>query len=162
MPQLDISTYFTQFFWVIVTFLSFWFVMDRFIVTKIAENIDNRKLKYDDLIIKAKKVNQKAKASLKKYEEAITAAQKNAMEKIKQNEEELKITISTKQHEVEKRIDQTIKEKQEYLEKELNNTLSNLDSLAELTALKVLQRLDIKDITIDDIKELSKKEMKDE
>ncbi len=162
MPQLDISTYFTQFFWVIVTFLSFWFVMDRFIVTKIAENIDNRKLKYDDLIIKAKKVNQKAKASLKKYEEAITAAQKNAMEKIKQNEEELKITISTKQQEVEKRIDQTIKEKQEYLEKELNNTLSNLDSLAELTALKVLQRLDIKDITIDDIKELSKKEMKDE
>ena len=162
MPQLDISTYFTQFFWVIVTFLSFWFVMDRFIVTKIAENIDNRKLKYDDLIIKAKKVNQKAKASLKKYEEAITAAQKNAMEKIKQNEEELKITISIKQQEVEKRIDQTIKEKQEYLEKELNNTLSNLDSLAELTALKVLQRLDIKDITIDDIKELSKKEMKDE
>ena len=119
-------------------------------------------MKYDDLIIKAKKVNQKAKASLKKYEEAITAAQKNAMEKIKQNEEELKITISTKQQEVEKRIDQTIKEKQEYLEKELNNTLSNLDSLAELTALKVLQRLDIKDITIDDIKELSKKEMKDE
>lgn len=159
MPQLDISTYFTQFFWVIVTFLSFWFVMDKFIVVKIAENIDNRKRKYDDIIIKAKKVNQKAKASLEKYEEAIAAAQKEAMEKIKQNEEELKNTISKKQEEIENKINQTIETKQEYLEKEVKNTMLNIDSLAELTALKVLQQLDIKNITIDDIKELSKKEM---
>ena len=42
MPQLEISTYLTQIFWVLLTFICFWLVMDRFIIPGIAETIDAR------------------------------------------------------------------------------------------------------------------------
>lgn len=62
MPQLEISTYLTQIFWVLLTFICFWLVMDRFIIPGIAETIDARKRKYDDYLLKAERVNKKALA----------------------------------------------------------------------------------------------------
>ena len=55
MPQLEISTYLTQIFWVITTFIIFWMVMDHVIIPKISDTIEARKRKYDDYIIKANK-----------------------------------------------------------------------------------------------------------
>ena len=68
MPQFDVSTYIAQIFWLITTFLCFWFIMDKVIIPKITSTMDERKRKYDELIIKAEKINKKAKASLQKYE----------------------------------------------------------------------------------------------
>ena len=78
MPQLDFSTYLTQFFWVIVTFICFWFIMDKFIVPKLRDTIEERKRKYEDLILKADKINKKALESLKKYygEERVKVVEK--------------------------------------------------------------------------------------
>ena len=77
MPQFEISTYISQIFWLITTFLCFWVIMDRFIVPKIRESVEERKRKYDEIILKAEKFNQKAKASLEKYENKIYAAKEN-------------------------------------------------------------------------------------
>ena len=50
MPQLEISTYLTQIFWVITTFIIFWMVMDHVIIPKISDTIEARKRKYDDYL----------------------------------------------------------------------------------------------------------------
>ena len=47
MPQFDISTYFTQIFWLLTTFVCFWFALDKIIIPRIAENIEARKRKYN-------------------------------------------------------------------------------------------------------------------
>ncbi|MBR5599092.1 MAG: hypothetical protein IKW39_03530 [Alphaproteobacteria bacterium] len=155
MPQFDVSTYLTQIFWLITTFFAFWFVMDKFIVPQIRDCIEDRKRKYDDIILKAEKINRKAMASLKKYEEAIAAAKISATEKIKQNENELKEILAQKEKDVLQRLDEKIKESEEYLNTELEKTKAKVDKLAEETAFSVLQKLGIDNISIEDVEKAS-------
>lgn len=158
MPQLDFSTYLTQFFWVIVTFICFWFIMDKFIVPKLRDTIEERKRKYEDLILKADKINKKALESLKKYDEIITAAKIKANEQIKQNELELKKIIEEKELEIDLKLKEKIEQSEELLENESKNTIAKIDELSKDIALSIINQLDIKNITIKDLETSSKKE----
>ena len=104
MPQLEISTYLTQIFWVLLTFICFWLVMDRFIIPGIAETIDARKRKYDDYLLKAERVNKKALASLRRYEETLAAAKAEAASQIKKNEDELKNMIAEREEDINRQL----------------------------------------------------------
>ena len=118
MPQLDISTYLTQIFWVLVTFITFWMIMDHIIIPKISETIEARKRKYDDYIMKAEEINKKALATLERYEETLTAAKLQATEQIKANEEDLQKMIEKREEEIKKRevlIENLRKEKTDLL-----------------------------------------------
>ena len=157
MPQLDISTYFTQIFWVISTFLVLWFIMDRFIVSKIADTIEARKRKYDSSVFKAEETNKKALASLKRYEETLAAAKTEANEKINQNEEELKAEISQKEIEITQRVKQEIEDSEKTLASEKADTMLKIEELAENAAYKVAQQLGLESITLKDIQDISEK-----
>ena len=157
MPQFDISTYTTQIFWLVVVFFSFWFVMDKVITPKIMETIEDRKRKYNDLILKAERVNKKAFEALNKYEEKITAAKKNASEEIKKNEIELKEFIEKKEEEIEKNLEEKIKNSQDQIEKEKKEILNHIDELSEVLAFDIVKKIEIKNITIEDIKEIALK-----
>lgn len=146
MPQLEISTYLTQIFWTILTFISFWLIMDKLIVPKIAETIEARKRKYDDFIIKAEEINAKALASLKNYEEALTAAKANAAVQIKKNEEELKAFISNKEEEINKRLHTQISEQEKLLAEEKAATMQKVEEMSESLAYTILEQLEIKSI----------------
>ncbi len=162
MPQFDISTYMTQIFWVIVVFFSFWFVMDKIITPKISETIEERKRKYNDLILKAEKVNKKAFDALNKYEEKITAAKEKAFEEINKNEIELKVFIHKKEEEIEKKLEKKIKDSHAKLEKERIEILNHVEDISEKLAFDIVKKIDIKNITIDDIKENSVKKVENE
>ena len=151
MPQLDISTYFTQFFWVIVTFISFWFVMDKLIVSKLKDTINKRRQKYDDLILKADKINKKALESLNKYEEIIAAAKLKADEQIKQDKLELKKFIEDKEQEIDLKLKEKVKQCENMLEQEGSNTLNKIDELSKNISLSIINQLDIKKVTMNDI-----------
>lgn len=146
MPQLEISTYLTQIFWTILTFISFWLIMDKLIVPKIAETIEARKRKYDDFIIKAEEINAKALASLKNYEEALTAAKANAAVQIKKTEEELKTFISDKEEEINKRLRTQISEQEARLAEEKAATMQKVEEMSESLVYTILEQLEIKSI----------------
>ena len=57
MPQLETSTYLSQFFWLITSFLTLWFFMAWFIIPKIEEVMEQRRRKIDDYVQKAEKIN---------------------------------------------------------------------------------------------------------
>ena len=155
MPQFEISTYISQIFWLITTFLCFWVIMDRFIVPKIRESVEERKRKYDEIILKAEKFNQKAKASLEKYENKISAAKENMDITIKKHEEELKKIIEEQEQEIEVKLKRKIQESEKMLSQERKETIDKIDELSEQTALAIVKKLNLNHIKIDDIKNLS-------
>lgn len=155
MPQFEISTYASQIFWLIVTFFSFWIIMDKFIIPKIKESVEERKRKYDDIILKAEKFNQKAKTSLEAYEDKIAAAKDSMDKKIKKQEEELKKIIEEKEEQIEIKLKAKIKESEEILKKERLETIERIDELSELAAFKIVKKLKLDDITLEDIKKVS-------
>lgn len=158
MPQLEVSTYITQIFWLITTFLCFWFVMDKFIIPRIAETVEARKRKYNEFILKAEDVNKKAIASLKHYEEALAAAKIEAYEQSRQNEAELKAFIREEEENINARLKQKIAENEERLLSEKNETMKKIEELSQAAAVAVLKQLDIKSVSMADIQKVSSKE----
>jgi F-type H+-transporting ATPase subunit b len=143
MPQLEVSTYTTQIFWLIVTFMSFWFVMAKLIVPKIAEMVELRKRKYDDYILKAEEINKKALAVLKQYEETLAVAKADANEKIAANENELKLFIAEKEKEIDHQLKLKIEENEALLAREKQETLKRLDELSLNIAYQIVQKLEL-------------------
>lgn len=155
MPQLEISTYISQIFWLITTFLCFWLIMDRVIIPRISETIEARKRKYNEFILKAEEINKKALSVLNKYEETLAAAKANAALQISQNEAELKIFVEKEEADINKRLKQKVAENEEKLFHEKEETLKKIEELSQTAAYAVLQQLNIKSVTPDDIKKSS-------
>ena len=84
MPQLEISSYPSQLFWLIVCFFSLYIIMSQIIIPRIADIIEQRRKKIDDAIEKAQSMQKKAEAALDKYQKALAAAT-NEAEPSKQN-----------------------------------------------------------------------------
>ena len=88
MPQLDLSTFASQAFWMVLCFSLLWIMLSIFITPKITDVLEQRKRKIDDYIRKAEKLNQQAKTSLEKYEQALNEAKIKASADIAANQKE--------------------------------------------------------------------------
>lgn len=156
MPQLEISSYITQIFWVITTFIIFWMIMNYVLIPKISETIEARKRKYDDFIMKAEEINKKALATLERYETTLAAAKLKASEQIKSNEDALKIMIEEREDEINQQLKTKIAEHEEKLIADKAATLSKIEELSEIAAATIIKQLDIKTITEIDIQQVAK------
>lgn len=158
MPQLDGSVYITQIFWLLVTFISFWFIMAKCVVPKISETIEARKRKYDDYIRKAEEINAKALEALNRYDKMLAVAKTKATEQILQNENELKQIIAEKENEINQQLKIKVAEQEELLEKEKKSVLAKINTLSQETAYEILQKIDVMAISREDLENISKEE----
>ena len=158
MPQLEISTYLTQIFWVITTFIIFWMVMDHVIIPKISDTIEARKRKYDDYIIKAEEINKKALATLERYESTLAAAKSKASEQIKANEDDLKKMIDEREEEITQQLKSKMAEHEQKLEADKASTIAKIEDLSKIAAMTIIKELDLKSISEADVNQALKKE----
>lgn len=144
MPQLDTSTYLSQIFWLLLTFLSLWFVMSWFIIPRIEDIMEQRRQKIDGFIQKAEKINKQALQSLDKYEKALKKAKEKANLRIKQNKTDLVKTISEKHAEIEDILNRKIADNEYMLEKQRQETLETVEQISELLADRILVKFGVK------------------
>lgn len=146
MPQLEISTYLSQFFWLITSFLSLWFFMAWFIIPKIEEVMEQRRRKIDDFVQKAEKINKQALVSLNKYEKALAKAKSEAQTAIEQNKKQLEETVINRHTEIEELLNKKIADTEFMLAKERQETISAIDEISFKIAEQILIKLDIKSV----------------
>lgn len=144
MPQLDTSTYLSQIFWLLLTFLSLWFVMSWFIIPRIEDIMEQRRQKIDGFIQKAEKINKQALQSLDKYEKALKKAKEKANLHIEQNKTDLVKTISEKHAEIEDILNRKIADNEYMLEKQRQETLETVEQISELLADRILVKFGVK------------------
>ncbi len=146
MPQLEISTYLSQFFWLITSFLSLWLVMAWVIIPKIEEVMEQRRRKIDDFVQKAEKINKQALISLEKYEKALKKAKVNAQTAIDKNKRELEQVIATRHLEIEELLNKKIADTEFMLAKERRETLVAIDEVSVNVAEQILNKLGIENV----------------
>lgn len=144
MPQLDASTYLSQIFWLLVTFLSLWLIMSWFIIPRIEDIMEQRRQKIDGYIQKAEKINKQALQSLDKYEKALKKAKEKANLRIEQNKTDLVKTVSEKHAEIEDILNRKIADNEYMLEKQRQETLETVEQISELLADHILVKFGIK------------------
>ena len=152
MPQLETSTYLSQIFWLITTFLSMWFLMAWFIIPKIEDVMEQRRRKIDDFVQKAERFNKQALVSLNKYEKALEKAKVEAQNAIADNKKILETSVLARRAQVEELLNKKIADTEIMLAKEKQETLIAIDELALTLATDILAKLDIQNINLDTIR----------
>ena len=143
MPQLEASTYLSQFFWLITSFLTLWFFMAWFIIPKIEEVMEQRRRKIDDFVQKAEKINKQALQSLNKYEKALQKAKNEADILLEQNKIALQESVSKKHTELEDMLNKKIADTEYMLAKERLETLAAINDVSNKLASEILAKLDV-------------------
>jgi len=143
MPQLDVSTFASQIFWLIATFLSLWFCMSFFIVPKIAAILEERRRKIDDYVTKAESINKKALNTLEKYEEAILKAKDEAEEKVCREKEKLQAEAEIKKAEINQTLSEEIIRNEKEMQVERAKTLQAVDKVSLEIADLILNKFGV-------------------
>ena len=139
MPQLDPEYWVSQIFWLTLTFGGLFFVLSKFILPNISENLENRKSQILNNIEQAEKQRIDSEKKLKEYDEIITNSQNEA--KIIINEAKTKVLNE-------------INVKKETLEREINSEINSVEN--EIKNLKKKSPEKINQIAIDTSSDLLK------
>jgi len=159
MPQLDISTYTSQIFWLLICFFSMMFIMSKFIIPKIAETRQQRQNKIDSYLHKAEELQQKTENAIKKYEKALSDATQKANQSLQDTKNELNDIITKKQAELDKKLQKQIKAGEAEINAEKNLALKEIKSISTTLAMEILHKLDITDIKSAEIKKIIEHEV---
>ena len=158
LPQLDLSTYSSQIFWLLLCFCLLWFMMSVFVTPKIADVVEQRKRKINEYIKKADSLNSQAKLALDNYNETLAQAEKKAEQEIAKEQNELKDYLKNTENKMSAELNKKIADNEFILAKEKKNTLQQIESIAEDLAFDVVQKLGFSAITRQDIAKVSQKD----
>ena len=121
MPQLDVSGFPSQIFWLVITFVFLWWLMAKVALPKVGLVLEERQKKINDSLDMAEKLRLEADSELKAYETAISVAHEEARKVINDATQEgtqasasqladMRISLTNQISEVEKEIE-SVKEK---------------------------------------------------
>ena len=156
MPQLDITSYSSQIFWLVLCFFSMYFIMSKFIAPKIGETLEQRQRKIDDNLSQAEEFKTKAEASLIQYQKKIQDAAAKAEVAFENAQSELRATMNKKQEELAEKLQKQIKDSEAEIAKNKEQALKEVSKISETIALDIVKKIGIKSVTNDDIKEAIK------
>ena len=78
MPQLDVSTFPSQIFWLIICFSVLYYLLSRRALPRISETLEARQDRIAADLDQAQRLRREAEAALASYEEAMAKAQDRA------------------------------------------------------------------------------------
>jgi F-type H+-transporting ATPase subunit b len=97
MPQLDISTFPSQLFWLGVCFLALYFILSFVAVPKISRVLETREKTLDNKINKASTYREQAEGLLVEYESTLAQAREDAQQRYKSATTEISAQITSQQ-----------------------------------------------------------------
>lgn len=158
MPQLDLSTYISQAFWLLVSFCTLWALLSFFVMPKIANVIEQRKRKIDDYIQKAEKLNTQAKDSLSKYNASLAAATQTADRELETGRQEIKAKLQQTETSMTAELNRKIADNELKIAKEKSETLQQIENIAQDLAYEILQKLGFAKISRQDVAETARED----
>jgi F-type H+-transporting ATPase subunit b len=153
MPQLDISTYASQLFWLCICFFTMLFIMSKLIIPRLDDIMKKRHERIDGTLAKAEKAHDKAEAAIKRYEEALEQATQKAGKSLEKAQKELKELIDRKSNDVSLRMASKVAESEAEIDKNRQKALKEVRGIAETIAFEVVQKIGINEVSKKDIAE---------
>ena len=89
LPQLDLATYSSQVFWLIISFAVLYFLVAKLAMPRIAEVLEERQERIEDDLDKAETLKKEAYQVRIEYEKALSAAREKAQDATRHAQEEI-------------------------------------------------------------------------
>ena len=109
MPQLNPEFWFSQIFWLVVTFGILYLVLSKIILPKISDNIETRKSQVLENLELAEKQRNESEAKLKEFDNIILKSKIEAKNLFNESRKKLLDDIKNKKQKLEEEIDNEVK-----------------------------------------------------
>ena len=141
MPQLDLTSYTPQIFWLIAVFLCLWWLMAKIALPRIGLVLEERQSKINDNLDTANNLHREAKTELETYEKLISEAHENARTIINDANQQGIETSLSQQSELRDSLTKQIANAEKEIESAKELALKNIKQSAREVASAALSRL---------------------
>ena len=141
LPQLDISTWPSQLFWLVVMFTAGYILMAKVVTPRIGTVLEERRAKLDDDLGKARTANEDAARIRAEYEAELDAARTAAAETARQATAEAVKRAEAGDAKIAKRLSEKVAKAEAKLAKAHSEAMANLNTVAAEAALAAVAQL---------------------
>ena len=141
MPQLEVATYASQIFWLIVTFSTLYWLLSRKALPRVAEVLEARQDRIAADLDQAQRLRHEAEEALRTYEEAMAKARAEAHRTASENSARLQAEAAKRQAEVDQDVTKKIREAEARIREARDAALKELEDGAAVAAQAAVERL---------------------
>tara|TARA_Y100000590_G_scaffold157377_1_gene180846 strand:+ start:22 stop:600 length:579 start_codon:yes stop_codon:yes gene_type:complete len=109
MPQLDPEFWFSQIFWLVITFGILYLILSKIILPKISDNLEARKSQVLENLELAEKQRNESETKLKEFDNIILKSKIKAKNLFNESRKKLLDDINSKRQKLEEEIDKEVK-----------------------------------------------------
>ena len=159
LPQLDLATYPSQVFWLVISFVVLYFLVAKLAMPRIAEVLEERQERIEDDLDKAETLKKEAYQVRIEYEKALSAAREKAQDATRHAQEEIAKRSAEAESAAQVKVTVMLEEAEKRIaaskmgdEGTLGDPLSSLErSVAQEVVANAVQKLIGVDVTAADI-----------
>ncbi|MHA1565447.1 MAG: F0F1 ATP synthase subunit B family protein [Alphaproteobacteria bacterium] len=141
MPQLETSTYISQLFWLIVTFVPLYFIIARTALPRIRTALENRQTRIDQDLNRAAKLSGEAETVRTAYEQELTAARATAQDQVRATTDAAMAAAAARHEGVSQQLARDLAAAEERIAEARRDAIGNIQSLAQELAAAAASRV---------------------
>ena len=141
MPQLDVSTFVPQLFWLAVTFGLLLLLMARVGLPRVGGLIEARRRRVDEDLARAAQLKTEAEAALAAYQEALAKARAEAQAAVKETTYRMATEAAERQRQLSESLARQTAEAEQQIATAKQRALSEMPEIATEVARSVAERL---------------------
>ncbi len=141
MPQLDVSTYLPQLFWLAVTFFALYLLMKFVALPQVGAAIAARRGRIEEDLAAAASLKSEAQTALAAYEKSLAAARSEAQALIREGAERLAAEAAERHRELAQRLAEEAAAGEREIAAAKERALAEIGSLAPDLARTVVEKL---------------------
>jgi len=141
MPQLDMSTWPPQLFWLAVTFLALYFVISRVAIPRTGGVIALRKSTIDGDLAKAKNLKDETENAVRSYETALADAKAKAQAIGLENRNKLNVEIEAERAKLDAALGAKIATAEKIVAASRDKALEDISAIAADIASDIVEQL---------------------
>jgi len=141
MPQLDVTTYASQLFWLVVTFGLLFIVMARVIIPRIGGVLEDRESLINGDLAKAEELKANTEKAIAEYEQKLAEARASAQASIAAEKAKLTAEIDARKAEVEADLAKQSQAAEAKIAEQREQAMSALADVASDTAGALVAKL---------------------
>ncbi len=141
MPQLDPEFWFSQIFWLVITFGILYLALSKLILPKISDNLEIRKSQVLDNLELAEKQRNDSEAKLKEFDNIILKSKIEAKNLFSESRQKLLEDINKKRQKLENEIDKEVKIVEGEIEELRKKSPEKINKIAIETSSDLINQL---------------------
>ena len=141
MPQLEVSTFVPQLFWLVITFGVLFLLMAKIGLPRVSGVIEARRKRIDDDLARATQLKAEAEAVLAAYQQTLASARAQAQAAVKETTDKLAAEAAERQRQVGESLAQRVASAEREIAAAKQRALTELRDIAVEVARSVTEKV---------------------